>query len=206
MRVWFGLGRCEFGWRGQTGSARCDSFRMRSGSTVRPRRGGSGRRTREARRERHPHAESSVDPLFECYAPLCSPSREAAAREQIAAIEAAFDKLSENQREVVLLSRIVGLSNAEIAARPDKSEGSVRVLLCRGLARLAELLARIRGVVVPLEPRATTSRCPRTRPIRPGPNEPGQFPGCADRHPSASARSRIRATRLSARADPVPHW
>lgn len=39
------------------------------------------------------------------------------------------------------LAHVVGLSRAEIAERLGKSEGAVRVLLHRALARLADVLA-----------------------------------------------------------------
>ncbi|MEM7202653.1 MAG: sigma-70 family RNA polymerase sigma factor [Planctomycetota bacterium] len=96
---------------------------------------------RDARRERRSSASESADAFAGCYASVCTPSREVAANEQIAEIEAAFDKLPEHYREVILLSRVVKLSSEEIAARMDKTEGAVRVLLCRALARLAERLA-----------------------------------------------------------------
>jgi DNA-directed RNA polymerase specialized sigma24 family protein len=41
---------------------------------------------------------------------------------------------------VISLARIVGLSHAEIAKEMGRSEGAVRTLLSRALARLATLL------------------------------------------------------------------
>lgn len=70
-----------------------------------------------------------------------TPSRHASAREELAAVEGAFDSLSEEQREVVTCSRLLGLSHAEIAQRLDKTEVAVRKILSRGLARLAAVLA-----------------------------------------------------------------
>jgi RNA polymerase sigma factor (sigma-70 family) len=72
---------------------------------------------------------------------VATPSRHASAREELAAVEAAFDALSEEQREVVTCSRLLGLSHAEIAARLGKNEVAVRKTLSRGLARLAAVLA-----------------------------------------------------------------
>lgn len=70
-----------------------------------------------------------------------SPSRHASVREELHAIEGAFDSLSEEQREVVTMSRLLGLSHAAIADRLGKSEVAVRKVLSRGLARLATTLA-----------------------------------------------------------------
>ena len=82
----------------------------------------------------------SPDRLLEVYKSVCTPSRQAIAREQVARIEAAFDQLPDEQREVILLSRFEGLAHREIALRMDRSEASVRQLLSRGRARLAMLL------------------------------------------------------------------
>ena len=73
------------------------------------------------------------------YATL-SPSRIAAGREQIALLEAAFDALPEDYREVLTLSRLAGLSHAEIAQQMARTVEASRVLLSRALARLASLL------------------------------------------------------------------
>ena len=79
--------------------------------------------------------------LLDLYASFCTPSRELAAREEVSRIEAAFDRLSAEHREVILLARIVDLSAAEIGEQMDRSEGAVRALLFRALARLTEILA-----------------------------------------------------------------
>jgi RNA polymerase sigma-70 factor (ECF subfamily) len=70
-----------------------------------------------------------------------SPSQLASAHEELARIEAAFDQLTEEQREVVMLSRLLGLTHAEIAARQGRTEVAVRKTLSRALARLAAVLA-----------------------------------------------------------------
>jgi RNA polymerase sigma factor (sigma-70 family) len=70
-----------------------------------------------------------------------TPSRHASAREELAAVESAFDALSAEQREVVTCSRLLGMSHAEIAQRLGKTEVAVRKTLSRGLARLATVLA-----------------------------------------------------------------
>ena len=74
------------------------------------------------------------------YQTLSTPSRHLLQRERIAAIEAAFDRLSEPHREVILLSRIVGLSHDEVARTMGRSTQATRSLLHRALAELAECL------------------------------------------------------------------
>ena len=78
--------------------------------------------------------------LYKTYQSVCGPGELVAAREQIAAIEEAFAKLPENYRDVILLSRIVGLSSAEIAAQTGRNEGAVRTLLSRALTKLSGAL------------------------------------------------------------------
>ena len=94
---------------------------------------------RDAVRERAIEAGSG-DRLLDLYASFSTPSREVSAREEVERVEAAFDLLSEEHREVILLARVVGLSRAEIGERMGRSEGGVRILLYRALARLTELL------------------------------------------------------------------
>lgn len=76
------------------------------------------------------------------YATIVTPSREAMGHEALGLVEQAFDELPDEQREVVTLARIVGLSRKEIAERLGRSEGSVRGLLERGLTRLSWILSR----------------------------------------------------------------
>lgn len=79
--------------------------------------------------------------LAEVYrASFFSPSQAAIGREALAKLEAAFEKLPEDYREVIVLSRIVGLSRAEIAEKMGRTEASVRNLVSRALAELAEHL------------------------------------------------------------------
>lgn len=81
------------------------------------------------------------------YRAFSSPSQHAIAREELARIESAFEELGDEQREVITLAQVAGLSRAEIAAHMGRSEGAVRVLLHRALARLTELLASRRPPV-----------------------------------------------------------
>ncbi len=75
--------------------------------------------------------------LLAGYSGICTPSHDAIAREELERMESALAKLSEEHREVILLSKIVGLSHAQIAERLGKSEVAVRSLLHRALASLA---------------------------------------------------------------------
>jgi RNA polymerase sigma-70 factor (ECF subfamily) len=94
-----------------------------------------------AREEAPPSRDASGDDaLLACYGTFSTPSQDAMAREEIQRVERAFEHLSEEQREVITLAHVVGLSRAEIAEHLQKSEGAVRVLLHRSLARLTELL------------------------------------------------------------------
>jgi len=79
--------------------------------------------------------------LFDCYRSFSSPSRQLMIREEIERVERAFEELPEEYREVITLAHVVGLSRAEIAEQMGKSEGAVRVLLHRALARVSALLA-----------------------------------------------------------------
>jgi RNA polymerase sigma-70 factor (ECF subfamily) len=66
-----------------------------------------------------------------------TPSQQASAREELAAAEQALQELDEPYRQAILLSRVEGMSHAEIAVALGRSEGAVRNLLYRGLASVA---------------------------------------------------------------------
>lgn len=74
-------------------------------------------------------------------ASIGTPSEAAMQREQIEALEGALDELPDDYREAIALHKIAGLSHREVAEAMDRSEGAVRNLVYRGLARLAERLA-----------------------------------------------------------------
>lgn len=100
--------------------------------------------------KRNPAREQPLDQrssaaLLDCYGVMCTPSRDLAAREDVARIERSFDQLPEDYREAIVLHRMVGLSHAEIARQMQRSEGAVRNLLYRGLAQLALTLGEDRG-------------------------------------------------------------
>lgn len=78
--------------------------------------------------------------LAGCYRALSTPSAKAMAREEAERMEKAFDELSEDDREVITLARVIGLSHREIAERMGRTEQATRLLLHRALAKLAEKL------------------------------------------------------------------
>lgn len=98
---------------------------------------------RDAQREVHfadGDDSTSDQQLFDCYRSFVSPSRQAMVREEVERVEQAFEGLPDEYREVITLAHVVGLSRAEIAEQMGKSEGAVRVLLHRALARVSTLL------------------------------------------------------------------
>lgn len=99
-----------------------------------------GREKRDARREVGGLGESALAELGAAYAQVSSPSGRALRAEEIARLEAAIDQLQPEQREVVTLAHLAGLSRAEIAVQMGKTEEAVRSLLHRAKARLAILL------------------------------------------------------------------
>lgn len=78
--------------------------------------------------------------LLNAYQSIATPSRNVVAQEEIARVERLFGKLPDRYREVILLSKIVGLTQLQIAEKMNMTEVNVRVLLFRALARLSELL------------------------------------------------------------------
>jgi RNA polymerase sigma factor (sigma-70 family) len=99
---------------------------------------------RDVAREVRPPAEQDRDErsIVACYATFVTPSRELASAEEMRRIEAAFDELTEEQREIITLARIVGLPHNQIAARLGCSEASCRQQLHRALIRLSMVLDR----------------------------------------------------------------
>jgi len=99
---------------------------------------------RDVLREVVPPAEESdrrAAGLLACYRSFSTPSHQAMAREEVERIEVACEDLSEEQREVITLAHVVGLSRSEIAAELGKSEGAVRMILHRALASVARRLS-----------------------------------------------------------------
>jgi len=71
-----------------------------------------------------------------------SPSEHAMGREMQERIEQALDAVSEDAREVFLMSRLAGLSNPEIAKLTGKKEATVSSLVWRTVAKLSGILTR----------------------------------------------------------------
>jgi RNA polymerase sigma-70 factor (ECF subfamily) len=93
-----------------------------------------------ARRDVAKEATGGDEALLMVYRQSASPSEVVQGREALERIEGAFDKLPEDYREAIVLSRILGLPREEVAKRMGKTEDSVRHLLFRGLAQLARLV------------------------------------------------------------------
>lgn len=72
-----------------------------------------------------------------------SPSRHAVTREEVRRIETAFERLTDDHRDVILHVGIAGLSYGETAKLMNRSEDSVRQLIHRARARLATYLDEI---------------------------------------------------------------
>jgi RNA polymerase sigma-70 factor (ECF subfamily) len=80
--------------------------------------------------------------LLQAYGGLVTPSRDAMAREELHRVENAFERLPADYREIIVMARIVGLPHADIARQLGRTASSVRNALYRGLALLADDLAR----------------------------------------------------------------
>lgn len=91
---------------------------------------------RDVRREQGQGDTVADRNLLECYSGFCTPSRDAGAREELERVERAMDALPDEYREVITLSRVAGLNHATIAEQMGRSEGAVRMLLHRAIARL----------------------------------------------------------------------
>lgn len=98
------------------------------------------REKRDAAREVHDLSESTLGALGAAYARISSPSGRALRAEEVARLEQAIDQLPEEQREVITLAHLAGLSRAQIGEQMGRSEEAVRALLHRAKARLAILL------------------------------------------------------------------
>ncbi|MFO0982981.1 MAG: sigma-70 family RNA polymerase sigma factor [Planctomycetota bacterium] len=86
-------------------------------------------------------SQSQDESLSQVYQTLSTPSGQIMRKEAIERLERAFDELPDDHREVVLLSRLMGLSHREIAAHMNRSEMATRSLLARALSTLAQKLA-----------------------------------------------------------------
>jgi RNA polymerase sigma-70 factor, ECF subfamily len=100
-----------------------------------------GRDRRDVGREvAMPEAGPAADALLACYASIASPSQHAVAKEELARFEAAVQRLPDQQRDAVTMSRLMGLEYGQIAAQMEITESAVRGLVARGLAALSSML------------------------------------------------------------------
>ena len=130
----------EFEWRGEAAFRHWLYVKAHRKLIDKARHVGAAQRTPQ--REQAIHAESGELPLA---GQLLSPSGEVASVEEVQRIEQAFRELPEDYQEAVSLRRLCGMSYAQIAERMERSEAAVRVLVHRGLSRLALRLQRLRG-------------------------------------------------------------
>lgn len=92
-------------------------------------------------RERRPRAsDDDGGNLVSQYATFTTPSMVAGWQEEVARIESAFDRLPDEQREVISLVRVAGMSHKSAGEILGRSEDSCRQLMHRALVRLAMLL------------------------------------------------------------------
>ena len=85
---------------------------------------------------------TSLFALMLLYQTLATPSKELMGKEELERFETAFARMPEHQQQVILLSRVVGLSHKEIAETMERTESSTRNLLYRALAELAEMMGK----------------------------------------------------------------
>lgn len=103
---------------------------------------------RDVRRELAVDADGGADAaVLQGYASATTPSLLAMGREGAEKLEAAFDELSDEHKEIITMARFAGLSHAEIAAQLGKSEEACRQLLRRALVKLSVALQQ-RGIAM----------------------------------------------------------
>lgn len=87
--------------------------------------------------DRKESSEASDLALMDAYARIATPSHHASVREDLERLEAAMEALTEDERALIVLSRIAGCSRVEIAEEMGLSAGAVRTRLHRALAKLS---------------------------------------------------------------------
>jgi RNA polymerase sigma-70 factor (ECF subfamily) len=108
-------------------------------------------------RKRSPQANGAAVPVgLAGVAPLLqghgtTPSRLLRRRERLRRLEEALDRLSEDHREVLILSRLRGLSVTEIAERMGRSPDAVSMLILRALRQLRALFGTTDSCGLPPE-------------------------------------------------------
>ena len=96
---------------------------------------------RDIARLQRAHGTEDAADLHELLPSFLTPSQVAIGDEAMQRIEAAFEQLPEDYRQVITLARVFGLGHAEVAERLERSVAATRVLLHRALVRLAVLLS-----------------------------------------------------------------
>ena len=89
---------------------------------------------------RDPRRERDIKTDFPVADRRSGPVTIADRKDRLTLLEAALERLSEDHREVIMLSRIEGLAAKEIGERMGRSENAVHLLLSRALKRLAQEL------------------------------------------------------------------
>lgn len=97
---------------------------------------------RDVHREANQPRDDAQESLLASYATIATPSQHLSRREAMEELEKAFDELPEDYREAITLYRLCGLDYPQIAEQMNRSEGAVRNLVYRGLARLAGQLGK----------------------------------------------------------------
>ena len=96
---------------------------------------------RDVRKERRLGISASTTECGGCQAPglvrTTTPSAILAKREELDKLERAIDRLKPEYREVIVLTRIEGLSYQEATSQLGRGPEAVRKLLCRAMAVLA---------------------------------------------------------------------
>lgn len=93
-------------------------------------------------RKRGAESHSDADPALEMVTdPGASPLEQAEGQELSDRLERALGRLPAAQREVLVLSRVAGLSHREVAEITGQTPGAVRVALHRALRELRSLLS-----------------------------------------------------------------
>ncbi|MEO0651903.1 MAG: sigma-70 family RNA polymerase sigma factor [Planctomycetota bacterium] len=84
--------------------------------------------------------EAGDDALIGCYARMAGPRTQLASVDEVLRLEQAFDALREEDRELITLVRVLGMSASDAGECLGKTPGAIRTGLHRALARLAEQL------------------------------------------------------------------
>lgn len=95
--------------------------------------------------ERRDVRREDAAPEHEAPDARATPSEVADGREAVDLLAAAVERLPADQREVVLLSHLAGLSRQEVARAMGRTEASVRNLLHRAVVRLGADMGRSSG-------------------------------------------------------------